>query len=206
MRCPACEGNDLKVIDSREVGDAIRRRRECAACGTRFTTFERTDRLRCPRCGADDSKVSAWRELEHGLRRNRECARCGHRFTSTERVDTVGVLVVKKDGRREEFNRAKVLDGIRKACAKRPVTPQQMEALVDEVEGDLFDSGLAEVDSRYIGELVVDKLRNLDLVAYIRFASVYRPLTDLESLHRELEALLKSQGRKAEAPKADPPT
>lgn len=198
MQCPSCNGSESKVTDSREIGDAIRRRRECVACGARFTTFERVDRLRCPRCGADDSKVSAWRELEHGLRRNRECSRCGHRFTTTERVDTVGVLVVKKDGRREEFNRAKVLDGVRKACAKRPVSPQQMEQLVDEVEAALFGTGLAEVDSRYIGELVVEGLKNLDLVAYIRFASVYRPFTDLESLHRELEALLQAPAKNSQ--------
>lgn len=199
MLCPSCNSTDSKVTDSREVGDAIRRRRECAACGSRFTTFERVDRLRCPRCGADDSKVGAWRELEHGLRRNRECSRCGHRFTTTERVDTVGVLVVKKDGRREEFNRAKVLDGVRKACAKRPVSPQQMEELVDGVEASLFEKGLAEVESGYIGELVVEGLKNLDLVAYIRFASVYRPFTDIESLHRELESLLQTP-----APRAQP--
>jgi transcriptional repressor NrdR len=198
MQCPSCSSTDSKVTDSRDVGDAIRRRRECAVCGTRFTTFERVDKLRCPRCGADDSKVSAWRELEHGLRRNRECSRCGHRFTSTERVDTVGVLVVKKDGRREEFNRAKVLDGVRKACAKRPVSPQQMEQLVDGVEASLFEKGLAEVDSGDIGELVVEGLKRLDLVAYIRFASVYRPFTDLESLHRELEELLRSPTPKAQ--------
>lgn len=198
MRCPSCGSTDSKVTDSREIGDAIRRRRECVLCSERFTTFERVDRLRCPRCGADDSKVGAWRELEHGLRRNRECSRCGHRFTSTERVDTISVLVVKKDGRREEFNRAKVMDGVRKACAKRPVTPQQMEQLVDEVEAALFETGIAEVDSRYIGELVVEKLRGLDPVAYIRFASVYRPFTDLESLHRELEVLLQT-------PKQEPP-
>lgn len=190
MRCPACGGSDSKVTDSRELDDAVRRRRECLTCGHRFTTFERVDRLRCPRCGADDSKVNAWVDLEHGLRRHRECVRCGHRFTSTERVDTVSVLVVKKDGRREEYNRGKVLEGIRKACAKRPVTPAQMEALVDEVEAELFASGLPEVESRKVGEMVVERLRRLDLVAYIRFASVYRPLEDLESLRRELDALL----------------
>ncbi len=190
MRCPACGETESRVTDSRELEDAVRRRRECLACGQRFTTFERVDRLRCPRCGADESRVNAWVDLEHGLRRHRECVRCGHRFTSTERVDTVSVLVVKKDGRREEFNRGKVLEGIRKACAKRPVMPAQMEALVDEVEAALFASGLPEVDSRTVGEMVVERLRKLDLVAYIRFASVYRPLEDLESLRRELDALL----------------
>ena len=194
MRCPSCEGAESKVIDSRELDDAIRRRRECLLCGQRFTTFERVDRLRCPRCGADDSKVSAWVDLPNGLRRHRECSRCGHRFTSTERVDTVSVLVVKKDGRREEYNRGKVLEGIRKACAKRPVSPEQMEAIVDEVEAALFATGLPEVSGRYIGELVVERLRDLDLVAYIRFASVYRPLADLESLRRELDSLLAGPG------------
>ncbi|MDA8216172.1 MAG: transcriptional regulator NrdR [Dehalococcoidales bacterium] len=175
------------------MDDAIRRRRECSACGQRFTTFERVDRLRCPRCGAVDSKVSAWRDLEHGLRRHRECPRCGRRFTSTERVDTVSVLVVKKDGRREEFNRGKLLEGIRKACSKRPVLPEQMEVLADEIEAALFSTGLPEIESHQIGELVVERLRDLDLVAYIRFASVYRPLEDLESIRRELDALLQAK-------------
>jgi transcriptional repressor NrdR len=193
LHCPACGAPDSKVTDSRELEDSVRRRRECLACGQRFTTFERTDRLRCPRCGAADSKVGAYLDLEHGLRRSRECPRCGNRFTSTERVDAVSVLVIKKDGRREEYNRGKVLEGIRKSCSKRPITPQQMEALVDEVEAALFSTGLPEVESRYLGELVVDRLRQLDLVAYIRFASVYRPLHDLESLRRELDSLLQSQ-------------
>jgi transcriptional repressor NrdR len=192
MRCPACAATESKVADSRELDDAIRRRRECLTCGQRFTTFERIDRLGCPRCGASDSKVGAWLELEHGLRRYRECGRCGYRFTSTERVDTVSVLVVKKDGRREEFNRAKVLEGIRKACAKRPVAPEQIEAVVDEIETTLFNTGLPEVTSKRIGELVVERLRDLDLVAYIRFASVYRPLEDLESLRKELDSLLQT--------------
>jgi len=192
LRCPACGGEESKVTDSRELDESVRRRRECLACGQRFTTYERVDRLACPRCGTSDSRVTAWAELEHGLRRQRECVRCGHRFTSTERVDAVSVLVVKKDGRREGFNRAKVLEGIRKACAKRPVTPAQMEAIVDEVEAELFNTGLAEVESKRIGELVVSRLRDLDLVAYIRFASVYRPLQDLESLRRELDSLLQT--------------
>jgi transcriptional repressor NrdR len=191
MRCPGCGAEDSKVTDSRELEDAVRRRRECLSCGQRFTTYERADRLRCPRCGAADSKVGAWVDLEHGLRRNRECSRCSFRFTSTERVDKVSVLVVKKDGRREEFNRSKVLEGVRKACAKRPVSPAQMEALVDAVENDLFATGLSEVESGRIGSLVVERLRDLDPVAYIRFASVYRPLQDLESLREELDALLR---------------
>ncbi|MHB1006958.1 MAG: transcriptional regulator NrdR [Chloroflexota bacterium] len=200
MHCPVCGSGESKVTDSRELDDAIRRRRECLACGQRFTTFERVDRLRCPRCGADDSKVNAWLDLDHGLRRHRECARCGHRFTSTERVDKVSVLVVKKDGRREEFNRNKILEGVRKACAKRPVTPAQMEALVDELEAALFDTGLAEVPSHYIGELLVERLQSLDPVAYIRFASVYRPLKDLESLRRELDSLLQEREKQPPDP------
>jgi transcriptional repressor NrdR len=190
VRCPSCGAEESRVTDSRELDDSIRRRRECLSCGQRFTTYERVDRLRCPRCGAADSKVGAWVDLEHGLRRNRECSRCGYRFTSTERVDKVSVLVVKKDGRREEFNRNKVLEGVRKACAKRPVSPAQMEALVDAVENDLYNTGLPEVDSMRIGELVVERLRDLDPVAYIRFASVYRAFHDLESLRKELDELL----------------
>ena len=105
----------------------------------------------------------------------------------------MSVLVVKKDGRREEYNRGKLLEGIRKSCSKRPVAPAQLEALVDEVEAELFNTGLPEIESRVIGELVIDRLRRLDLVAYIRFASVYRPLQDLESLRRELDSLLQTQ-------------
>jgi transcriptional repressor NrdR len=193
LRCPSCGAEESKVTDSRELDDSVRRRRECQSCGHRFTTFERVDLLRCPRCSATDCKVVTYLDLDHGLRRSRECPRCGHRFTSTERVDTVSILVVKKDGRREEYNRGKVLEGVRKACSKRPVLPAQMEALVDEVEAALYGTGLPEVESRYVGELVVERLRQLDLVAYIRFASVYRPLQDLESLRRELDSLLQSQ-------------
>jgi len=186
------------VIDSREADAGIRRRRECSRCGYRFTTYERTEPLRCPYCSAPDSKVTGWQVLDGSVRRYRECLRCGQSFTSTERADAVSILVIKRDGRREEFNRNKVLDGIRKACAKRPVSLEQMEAIVKEVEEELLHSGRAEVSSTAIGEIVVERLRHLDPVAYIRFASVYRPLDDLESFRRELEELARSHDKNSD--------
>ncbi len=190
MNCPICRCSESRVTDTRDTGEVVRRRRECEQCGERFTTYELIDRFRCPQCGAEETRVSGWVALEHGLRRNRECLRCGARLTSTERIDTTSILVVKKDGRREDFNRAKLLNGVRVACAKRPVTLEQMEALVDAVEAELSASGLAEVNSQRVGELVVERLRELDPVGYLRFASVYHSATDLQTLQRELEQLM----------------
>jgi transcriptional repressor NrdR len=129
------------------------------------------------------------READDGIRRRRECTSCGERFTTYERPQVAGLLVVKKDGRREEYTREKLLLGIRKACEKRPLAAGTLEGVVDEIEAVLNEQGLAEVSSRSIGEMVMGHLRQLDQIAYIRFASVYHQFADLDDLKEELDAL-----------------
>ncbi len=145
--------------------------------------------MRCPYCGFADTKVTDSRDADEGIRRRRECLNCGQRFTTIERPATGSLLVAKKDGRREEFSREKLLAGLRKACEKRPLPAGAVEAVADVVETALRQRSAPEVPSEEIGELVMDHLRELDHIAYIRFASVYRAFADLEELQRELEAL-----------------
>ena len=145
--------------------------------------------MRCPYCGFADTKVTDSRDADEGIRRRRECLSCGQRFSTTDRLVSSSLLVVKKDGRREEFSREKVLGGLRKACEKRPLAAGAIEAVADAVETALRQSGPPEVPSEQIGELAMDHLRDLDHIAYIRFASVYRSFADLEELQRELERL-----------------
>ena len=132
------------------------------------------------------------RDDENVVRRRRECLdpRCKHRFTTYERMEAPRLFVVKKDGRREQFNREKILAGLRRACEKRPVSESQMEAVASDLERDLFARGESEVPSTTIGEKLMEALRNLDKVAYIRFASVYRQFRDVESFQEELATLL----------------
>ena len=145
--------------------------------------------MRCPYCGFADTKVTDSRDADEGIRRRRECLNCGQRFTTAERLVTGSLLVAKKDGRREEFSREKLLAGLRKACEKRPLAAGAVEAVADAVEATLRARGTPEVPGVEIGELVMDHLRDLDHIAYIRFASVYRQFADLEDIQRELEAL-----------------
>ena len=145
--------------------------------------------MRCPYCDHDESRVTDSREATDGIRRRRECGRCGLRFTTVERVQTASLLVVKRDGRREEFKRDKVRTGILHACTKRPVSVEAIDGLVDQVERELSSLSRAEVPGAMIGQLVMEGLRSLDHVAYVRFASVYRNFTDLESFAKEVEAL-----------------
>ena len=130
------------------------------------------------------------RDRDQVIRRRRECAACGHRFTTTERIDAVALLVVKRDGRREEYDRNKVLRGVRIASEKRPISVEQLEALVDSVERDLAASGATEVASTEVGDLVIKHLLELDPIAYIRFASVYREMSNLQAIRHELDVLL----------------
>lgn len=132
------------------------------------------------------------RDDENVVRRRRECLdpRCKHRFTTYERMEAPRLFVVKKDGRREQFSREKILAGLRRACEKRPVSESQMEAVAADLERDLFARGESEVPSTTIGEKLMEALRNLDKVAYIRFASVYRQFRDVESFQEELATLL----------------
>jgi len=146
--------------------------------------------MRCPFCKAGDSRVIDTRQVESGVRRRRECITCHERFTTYEQIAGIIPLVIKSDGRREEFDRQKLLVGVRKACAKRPIPSEEIETLVAGVEDCLLNSGRTEISSKEIGQLTLEKLRDLDKVAYIRFASVYLAFTDLESMKQEVERLL----------------
>ena len=149
--------------------------------------------MKCPYCGYNETQVIDTRETENleVTRRRRECAKCSKRFTTYERVEEADIIVVKKDGRRERFERQKLLNGILKACEKRPISLEKIEKLVDEIESDLRKRDSVEVESKVIGELAIKKLKNLDKVAYIRFASVYREFKDLDMFEEELEKLQK---------------
>ncbi|WP_445489528.1 transcriptional regulator NrdR [Niallia sp. 03133] len=149
MRCPSCQDNNTRVLDSRPVDDSrsIRRRRECEVCGYRFTTFEK--------------------------------------------VEEIPLIVVKKEGTREEFSRDKILRGLIKACEKRPVALKQLEEITAEVEKELRSNAVSEIKSDIIGEMVMDRLAEVDEVAYVRFASVYRQFKDINVFIKELKELIK---------------
>ena len=151
--------------------------------------------MKCPFCESPDTKVIDSRPTEegHAIRRRRGCDKCGKRFTTYEKVEETILMVAKKDSRREVFDRSKVLNGIVKACEKRPVTMTQMEAMVDEIEKTLNNLMEKEVDSNYIGELVMEELKKVDEVAYVRFASVYRQFTDVNNFIKEIEKLIGKQ-------------
>ncbi len=145
----------------------------------------------CPNCGFEESKVVDSRDLRQGVRRRRECLRCNSRFTTYERVQPTSLFVLKKDGRREEFNRDKLLIGIRNACQKRPLPTGTIDKVVDEIEAELYRQGRTEVPTSFIGDIVIERLRNLDHIAYIRFASVYREFADITMLKQEVDTLVK---------------
>ena len=155
--------------------------------------------MRCPFCKRDDSKVLDSRESAEGAvtRRRRECLGCHKRFTTYERVEELMPLVVKKDGRREPYDREKLISGLQKAVEKRPVSMDQLEALVAEVEARVLERGEKEVPSSLLGEEVMRRLRALDQVAYVRFASVYRSFRDIEEFMDELKGLLDDHGAEA---------
>ena len=144
--------------------------------------------MRCPYCGHDDSKVIDSRDVIEAVRRRRECLGCRARYTTYERLHTASLLVIKKNGQREEFSRDKVMGGIRKACTKRPVSKDTIEKTVDDIEDRLRKSGKGEVEASVIGDMVMERLRQLDGIAYIRFASVYRAFDDIEEVREEADA------------------
>ncbi len=150
--------------------------------------------MKCPFCGHPEDKVVDSRESkEHqSIRRRRECLSCQRRFTTYERLDEIPYMVVKKDGRREKFDRQKVHAGLLRACEKRPVSMSQLEEIVNEAEGLVIDSSDREIASRKIGELVMNRLRELDKVAYVRFASVYLDFKDVKEFMDELKDLLRA--------------
>lgn len=148
--------------------------------------------MRCPFCYNMESKVVDSRPTDEGLtiRRRRECIKCGKRFTTYEKIEQLPVFVVKKDGRRESFDRNKILRGLVKACEKRPVSLKELEALVQEIEKQIFNSLEQEITSQQIGQMVMERLKKLDEVAYVRFSSVYRQFKDINTFMEELNKLL----------------
>jgi transcriptional repressor NrdR len=155
--------------------------------------------MKCPYCGFAQDRVVDSRESKEAdsIRRRRECEQCLKRFTTYERIDEIPYMVVKKDGRREKFDRQKVLSGLIQSCQKRSVSAAQFESIVDQVEGFVVDSPERERSTREIGELIMNRLKEIDTVAYIRFASVYRDFKDVREFKEELEELLRGKdGRK----------
>ena len=154
--------------------------------------------MKCPFCANIDDKVIDSREGRLGdtIRRRRECLKCGRRFTTYERIDEIPYMVIKKDGRRERFERQKILQGLLKACEKRPVPTPKLEAIVDEIEGVVQESTERELTTTEIGEMIMRGLKKLDKVAYVRFASVYMDFKDVQEFMSELKNLLKDRVKK----------
>jgi len=153
--------------------------------------------VKCPFCGHVEDKVVDSREAKIGdtIRRRRQCEKCGRRFTTYERIDEIPYMVIKKDGRREKFDRQKILAGLLKACEKRPVPMGKLEALVNEIETYVAESPDRERPATELGELVMARLKKLDKVAYVRFASVYLDFKDVREFMDELKDLLKAKGK-----------
>lgn len=151
--------------------------------------------MRCPFCGHNEDKVVDSRESNEfdTIRRRRECLKCAKRFTTYERTEEIPLMVVKKDGRREPFDRKKILAGLMKACEKRPVALEQVESLVDDIERELLRQDQKEINSRRIGEIIMSKLPAIDEVAYVRFASVYREFRDINQFMQTLKQMLSKQ-------------
>ena len=147
--------------------------------------------MKCPYCGHNDDKVLDSREIREGegIRRRRECIQCTRRYTTYEQIEEVRLIVVKKDQRREQFDRSKIFKGMLTACEKRPVSIAQLESAVDEIERSLYNRGDKEVPSTEVGEMVIEKLKQLDQVAYIRFASVYRQFEDVTQFKELVDVL-----------------
>ena len=158
--------------------------------------------MKCPVCNFTDSRVLDTRPIDDGgsIKRRRECSNCGKRFTTYEVVDTVPITVVKRSGKNEFFNKHKLMLGIERACQKRPVDPEEIATAV---ENDLQNSIVTEITSRDIGEMVLSKLRDVDIVSYIRFASVYREFNDIDSFMAEIKTLNKSKKKPPRKPSAD---
>ena len=148
--------------------------------------------MKCPYCGKDNTRVIDSRPADDGdsIRRRRECDVCGKRFTTYEKVETLPVIVIKKDENRETYDRSKIEGGVLRACHKRPISANQIKQLVDDVETEIFSSEEKEIPSRVIGELVMNKLKDLEAVAYVHFASVYREFKDVNTFMDELKKIL----------------
>ena len=148
--------------------------------------------MKCPFCGDDNTRVIDSRPADdnEAIRRRRQCDECGKRFTTYEKVETIPLIVIKKDKNRETYDRSKIESGVVRSCHKRPVSVDQIEACVDEIENKIFNLGVREIESEKIGEIVMDQIRDLDQVAYVRFASVYRQFKDADTFMSELKKLL----------------
>ena len=155
--------------------------------------------MRCPACGERDTRVVDSRDLDDSatIRRRRECAACATRFTTYERIEAARLVIVKRDGTRQEWDREKLVSGLRKALTRRPVPDGAAEQAADEIEATLRSEGMTEVPSQKVGQLAMAKLRALDHIAYIRFASVYQSFEDLEALKREVDSLYEKGGAKS---------
>jgi len=151
--------------------------------------------MKCSYCGNTESKVIDSRNIEDGIRRRRQCLNCGTRFTTYEHLQSRNLFVMKKDSRREEFNRDKLLGGVRKACEKRPLPTGTIDKLVDNIEFELYRLGKTEVPSSVIGDMVIERLQELDHIAYIRFASVYREFTDIAALKQAVDTLVDTEAQ-----------
>lgn len=148
--------------------------------------------MKCPFCSYEDTKVIDSRSQEDNsvIRRRRLCEKCGKRFTTYERIDTIPLTVIKKDNTREQFDKTKLLNGIMKSCYKRPVSLHQMELLVENIENTIANSEKKEIESQKIGDMVIEQLKNLDEVSYVRFASVYRQFQDINTFREALEKIV----------------
>ena len=148
--------------------------------------------MKCPFCGYDITRVIDSRPADdnEAIRRRRQCDECGKRFTTYEKVETIPLIVIKRDKNRETYDRSKIESGVVRSCHKRPVSVDQIEACVDEIENRIFNLGVREIESEKIGEIVMDQIRDLDQVAYVRFASVYRQFKDADTFMSELKKLL----------------
>ena len=153
--------------------------------------------MKCPFCGFLEDKVVDSRESKDGdsIRRRRECLECGRRFTSYERIDEIPYMVIKKDGKRETFERNKILSGLLRACEKRPISAAQLESIVDDVEKTVQDTADRELSTTDIGKLIMKRLKALDKVAYVRFASVYLEFEDVSEFMTELKYLVRTRGK-----------
>jgi transcriptional repressor NrdR len=156
-------------------------------------------RMKCPFCGHSESRVKDSRDIGDAIHRRRECEHCKARFSTYERVEKFHLMVIKRDQRREPFDRQKLYVGLRKACEKRPLPANEIESAVEEIEQELYHLGKQEIPSSIIGELVMERLRSLDKIAYIRFASVYRSFGDVETMFEEIQTLLNRDKLEAEA-------
>ena len=149
--------------------------------------------MRCPYCNAEDTRVIDSRPADNTIRRRRQCEACGKRFTTYEKIETIPLMVIKKDQSREPYDRSKIEKGVMQAIHKRPIAISEIDKLIDDIENEIMGRGEKEIESSAIGEMVMEKLRNLDDVAYVRFASVYREFKDVDTFLREIEKLAKKK-------------